>query len=351
LVYRKFANKKGNNIDIKKIVLIFLAGIFLIRFGYVALSTKKDNSKAYISLLNKGLPYAEAVNSTDTTNNLSIKDMLIETVGLSKLSLFSLIKSEVPYFNNISTQTISHEDNSIATLNPFELDNNSLIKYTPEEAPDPNAVASKAYEPSLKQTLDINKPRVLIYHSHTMEYYNPATKETANENDSVVGVGNALAKELEQNYGIATLHDKTNHSVSYDDSYKRSGETLQKYLNQYKNFDIIIDLHRDAVSGKVLTANINGEELAPIMFVTAKNNPHYAENQALTDKLNGLSRNLFPGLSRGITTYTRGKDSFNQSKNPNVILIEVGFNTNTNTQAQASAKYIARLIAEALKKS
>ena len=50
-----------------------------------------------------------------------------------------------------------------------------------------------------------------------MEYYNPATKETANENDSVVGVGNALAKELEQNYGIATLHDKTNHSVSYDD--------------------------------------------------------------------------------------------------------------------------------------
>lgn len=332
-----------------------MAGIFLIRFGYVALSTKKDNSKAYISLLNKGLPYAETVNSTDTTNNLSIKDMLIETVGLSKLSLFSLIKSEVPYFNQVASKDsiigIDHEDGAIATLNPFELDDNSLIKYTPEEAPDPNAVASKAYEPSLKQQLDVNNPRVFIYHSHTMEYYSPATKETANENDSVVGVGNALAKELEQNYGIATIHDKTNHSVSYNDSYKRSGETLQKYLNQYKSFDIIIDLHRDALNGKVITTNVNGEELAPIMFVLAENSTNYAQNKALTEKLNGLARNLFPGLNRPIKTYTRGKDAFNQSKSPNVVLLEVGFNTNTNTQAQASAKYIARLIAEDLKKN
>lgn len=351
MVYRKFANKKGNNIDIKKIVLILLAGIFLIRFGYVALSTKKDNSKAYISLLNKGLPYAEAVNSTEANSDLSIKDIIIETIGLNKLSVFSLIKSEIPYFNNISAETINHEDDAVATLNPFELDDNSLIKYTPEETPDPNAVASKAYEPSLKQTLDVNKPRVLLYHSHTMEYYAPATKETASENDSVVGVGNALAKELEENYGIATIHDKTNHSVSYNDSYKRSGETLQKYLDKYKDFDIIIDIHRDALNGKVVTAKINGEELAPIMFVTAENNPHYAQNKALTDKLNGLSRDLFPGLSRGIKTYKRGKDSFNQSKSPNVVLLEVGFNTNTNTQAQATAKYAARLIAEALKKS
>ena len=355
MVYRKFVNnKKGNNIDWKKVILVLIVSVFVVRFLYVFLAAKKDNTKLYISMLNKGLPYAESINSTED-NNISLKEVLITALGINKLTAFSFISSEVPYFKDDvvnseldSEGNTDHGEDSIAALNPFELNDNSLIKYTPEETPSGDVVASKAYKPELKKTLDPSHPRVLIYHSHTMEYYNPATKETLEENNSVVGVGNALTKELEENYGIATIHDKTNHSISYDDSYKRSGETLQKYLDKYKSFDLIIDLHRDAVNGKVITANINGEELSPIMFVTAENNPHYAQNQALTDKLNGISRNLFPGLSRGIKTYHRGKDAFNQNKSPNAVLIEVGFNTNTNVQSQSSAKYIARLIAEAL---
>lgn len=348
MLYGKFIKRKDNNIDLKKLILIIVVMVFVIRALYVIIIHKKEDVKLYISLLNKGMPYVESLNSTESGEALSVEKLLIETLGINKISPFSLIKSEVPYFENVSYEHIEYDENSIATLNPFQLDDNSIIKYTPEENTG-NTVASKAYKPELKKQLDVNKPEILIYHSHTTEYYSPATRDTTEENLSVVGVGNVLTKELEENYGIATIHDKTIHSTSYNDSYKRSGETVQKYLDNYKNFKIIIDIHRDAVPDKsTVTTNINGEDLAKIMFVTAKNNPHYSQNQALTDKINGLSRSLFPGLSKGIKTYERGKDSFNQSKSPTVILIEVGANTNTNQEAQNTAKYIARLLAEAL---
>ena len=40
--------------------------------------------------------------------------------------------------------------------------------------------------------------------------------QTTNSDVNVVGVGDILAKELEEGYGISVVHDKTNYSVSYN---------------------------------------------------------------------------------------------------------------------------------------
>ena len=74
---------------------------------------------------------------------------------------------------------------------------------------------------------------------------------------NVVGVGDVLANELEENYGISVIHDKTNHCISYNDSYTRSGETVDKYLQEYGDFKMIIHLHRDSLDDKSCNNNRN----------------------------------------------------------------------------------------------
>ena len=49
-----------------------------------------------------------------------------------------------------------------------------------------------------------NDPLVLIYHTHGSETY----KKSNGKEGSVIEVGTALTKELEQVYGIKTIHDK-----------------------------------------------------------------------------------------------------------------------------------------------
>ena len=101
---------------------------------------------------------------------------------------------------------------------------------------------------------------MLIYHSHTTEAYLASDKDTtkntfnADETKNVVAVGDVIAEELENKYGISVIHDKTVNNVpDYNSSYKNSGVILDKYLKKYGDFDLIIDLHRDGVPELVRT--------------------------------------------------------------------------------------------------
>ena len=112
---------------------------------------------------------------------------------------------------------------------------------------------------------------------------------------------------------------------------------------------MIIDLHRDSVSNKnAVTANINGENVAKIMFVNAKNSSRYAKNAQLAQALQDKANELYPGFARSIYTYNSGILAFNQDLSDNSVLIECGSNVNTMDEAKNSAKYIARIIAEYL---
>ena len=162
-----------------------------------------------------------------------------------------------------------------------------------------------------------------------------------------------FAKELEENYGISVIHDKTNHSASYEQSYNKSRETVKKYTNEYDDFKMVIDIHRDSVgehNKKNLTANINGESLAKVMFVTTRNNQYFNDAESLAYRFINKANELFPDILRRQETYkyNRGQNAFNQDFNKNSMLIEVGAEVNTSKEAQATAKYIARLIAEEL---
>ena len=169
---------------------------------------------------------------------------------------------------------------------------------------------------------------------------------------SVCEVGDVITEELESYYGIAVIHDKTVHDkVDYDNAYKKSGVTLDKYLKEYGDFDLIIDIHRDSVVNKnsVLT-KINGINVAQFQFVVAQGNPRYAKQKKLVSSMIAISNKLYPSFLRDkeITVVNRGIDFYNQNKSDNALLIEVGSYTNDIGEVKNTGKYLSRIIAEQL---
>lgn len=101
-----------------------------------------------------------------------------------------------------------------------------------------------------------NKNKIIIYHTHTCESYTSSdaykyemtgTYRTTDLNYTVSRVGDELAKNLEA-AGKTVVHDKTYHDYpAYNGSYGRSLKTMEKVLEQNKDAEITIDLHRDAI--------------------------------------------------------------------------------------------------------
>ncbi|MBS5951894.1 MAG: stage II sporulation protein P [Clostridium sp.] len=338
-----------SNFSVGYFIIIIAFIIFLIRSVNIINNYGERGGFAYVQMLNFSVPLVETQiydEAQYADNHLSLKNVVLEALGIKGMNGYSIVAKEVSLFSSILGNDSLRTP--ISKLTPFSLNNNSIAKMTPEEVAELNQV-SAAYDPSLKKTLDNSKPEVLIFHTHTTENYAEAERDTTDNNFNVAGVGDVLAKELEEGYGISVIHDKTNHSVSYNDSYARSNETLKSYLNEYGDFKFIIDLHRDSVANKdAVTVNINNQNLAKMMFVTGQNSSRYEANKALVDKLYNTANTLFPGIIRDTFEYEIAATSINYSLSDNMVLIEVGANINAAQEAKLTAKYIARIVAEHL---
>lgn len=355
MIYMSRRGKKGDinrklkvkpNINIGIIVLIFIIGILFIRLGNVLKDNKERGAFAYVQMLNLAMPIVESQvydEGSYIENKLSLKNVCFEVLGLNNISYEGIIQNEISLFNDINNKG----SKSTFTFNPFQISDDSISKL-PASTDSKN---TQIYDSSLKKEIDKSKPEILIYHSHTTENYNASEPDSLNEETNVVGVGDVLAKELEENYGISVIHDKTDHCVSYNDSYTRSGETVDKYLKQYGDFKMIIDLHRDSIEDKsVTTTEVYGMSASKIMFVNAKNSTRYEKNKELTEKVFNKTAELFPSLPIKILTYNRGKNAFNQSKSDGALLFEIGSHTNTPEESKVTAQCMARVIAEILNK-
>lgn len=356
-----------------RILVTFICSLFISIFLFSIRNTlnvfiQNISSNFEIHILNFGFPLGKEItvqNGDYLSDNISIKEGLLDLLGINGNNLEStlnkelnclvnvdntLISEPVPPFT-LATTDISKEEIASNESNKLDSSSQNIDSQSPDISSYPN-INVNVYKAALKLKEIGQVPRVLIYHSHTCESYAPGPIDTFDQSVNICSVGDELEKELEKGYNIDTLNDKTIHDAyGYIDSYTRSGVTLGKYLKKYGNFDLIIDMHRDSISDrKVVTRKINGENTASIRFVMAKQNPHYSKNIALVNSLISISNNLFPGFCRDTYYYNVGTDFFNQAKSNNAFLVEVGSNVNTTTEAKASAKYLARIIAEYLNK-
>ncbi|MBQ4611940.1 MAG: stage II sporulation protein P [Clostridia bacterium] len=210
-----------------------------------------------------------------------------------------------------------------------------------------------------------DKPQVLIVHTHTTEqymqydagYYNAADRaRTTDATRSVVAAGDALAKALAAQ-GIVAIHDKTVHdSPQYSGAYTRSAKTVQAYLDEYPSIQVVLDLHRDALSdgGAIVkpTVTVGGRQAAQMMIVVgtlstdAMPNPHTAQNLALAAQWQKALTAQNDALMRPLSTVG---SRYNQHLHAGYLLVEIGAEGNTVAEAEYSAQLLGKTLVELLK--
>lgn len=195
----------------------------------------------------------------------------------------------------------------------------------------------------------VDNPRVYIYSTHPNETF-LGQKIEGYDLDNTVVLASILLQEKLNAKGIGTIVEERsaseyikNNNLTYNQSYQATRVFLKDMLKN-NEFDLIIDLHRDAVSKSITTTVINNQNYAKVMFVA---NINYKENIALANKLNNIINDKYPTLSRGI--YNKYVDNFNQDLNSNVILLELGGNYNKMDEVVLTIDALANSIEELLK--
>ncbi len=224
-------------------------------------------------------------------------------------------------------------------------------------------VLAKLNEPWELTLPDDDSPKVLIFHTHATEafetydqlIYDTRSNWRSQDNSlNAVAVGQVLADVLNEK-GIPTIHDTTQHDYpSYNGSYQRSKETIQRYLEKYPSIQVVIDIHRDAIQrGDTLVrpvVEIDGKKAAQLMIISGcddgtMNMPNWDQNLHFAGHLADQLCQDYPQLSRPVLFDYR---EYNFAATPSSLLIEVGSHGNTLEQVKYTAQLLGNSLAKVL---
>ena len=207
----------------------------------------------------------------------------------------------------------------------------------------------------LSAKLGKEEPLVLIYHTHGSETY----KKVNGKEGSVIEVGTALTKELENVYGIKTVHDKSVYDMvdgqlDRNAAYNFAGDSVEAALRKNPSVKVVIDLHRDSVENNIhLRTKVNGKSAAQIMFFNGVSrlaskwdigylyNPNKEANLAFSLQMQLLCGKYYPDLTRRI--YIKGY-RYNLHLAKRAMLVEVGAQNNTVEEAKNAMKPLAEML-------
>ena len=184
-------------------------------------------------------------------------------------------------------------------------------------------------------------PQILIYHTHSQEAF--ADSEEGNISDTIVGMGNYLTELLENKYGYNVIHntsvfDMIDGVLDRNTAYNLAETEISSILAANPTVEVVIDLHRDGLDGEKLVTQIDGKQVAKIMFFnglsrTARNgnvdylpNPYIEENLAFSFQLQIKAQEYYLHLK------------------PRALLIEAGSQLNTVEEEKNAMEPLADIL-------
>lgn len=359
---------------IKVIAITFIIVIIIKYSSYIKNNLNKTEilkSNSMLSCIDTTIPGIASVNHATTETATKTIEPLKLALGIELGMITSISKEE----NNPSSEVIAKQNDeeekvkqnveqAKTGLKTEVQSSNVPNKYTTQYkgVKVKNETDNKLTTEILTPNINIKNKNVIIYHTHACESYTSSEKysykatgkfRTTDKNYSVVRVGRELKSQL-NSYGYKVTHNETLHDYpSYSGSYENSLKTATKLLEENKNTDIVIDLHRDAIgdSSYAPTVKIGDEYAAQIMFVIGSNGGSYKhenwqQNLKFAVKIQEKANELYPGLFKPIILR---ESCYNQHLAKGAVIIEVGATGNTLEQTLVSMKYFAKVMNEALK--
>ena len=195
---------------------------------------------------------------------------------------------------------------------------------------------------------DIDKPRIYIYNSHPLEAYF--------ENNKTVYDMDYVFKDILSKYNVDVLVEDSDinnflvlNNLDYGYSYIASRHFIEENIVN-NNYDLIIDLHRDATNHDDTYIKINNKPCVKVLFVVGALNSNYEINYNLATTLSNLINQKYPNLSRGVML-KKGPNVnglYNQDLSAKMVLLELGGNNNTEEEVINTIELISEIIGEYL---
>lgn len=230
--------------------------------------------------------------------------------------------------------------------NFYAVDNSTLLK---EEYVNLNNLLYQ----DLTVDKNIDGPQILIYHTHSRESFIDSVP--GDPSTTIVGAGDKLAELLQDKYGFKVLHHTGEYDAVRDDAYNESLPAITQILEENPTIEVVIDLHRDAVSGdRKLVMDLQGRPTARFMFfnglsysrksgdITYLENPYIQENLAFSFQAQVAANEYYPGIARKI--YLKAY-RFNMHLKPKTMLIELGAQNNTVEEIMNACDPLAHILA------
>ncbi|RKD27595.1 stage II sporulation protein P [Caminicella sporogenes DSM 14501] len=355
-----YKEKIGNNSD----SFVKYAFNKIINFDY---KNPKSYLKAQISLL-KGVEDEIKIASKDS-EEINSEDYDTSDIYIpEEYSNQKAVVDDEDYYKEPEKNT-TFEANSfqIEKSNQTKQDKKSIENIS-SSSPKNLKIISTPVPPPEKIEHDKNKPLILIYHTHGTEAYYPekiGNYHSLNSKYTVIRVGDILTKYL-LDKGYKVIHDTTIHDYpSYQGSYKRSLQTMKKYIKDNPDLKIFIDIHRDGIDKiaeieknqkkkydemrKNSYIRINGEKVSRFALVVGGGNKNVDKLKRFAYYIKAVSDELYPGLSRPVILKNRRYNRYNQFMSNYCVLFEVGSNLNTIDESVRAAKYIGEVLDKSLK--
>ena len=377
---------KGQIIKNLMILTIFFSGIIAtFKFGDIMIKEKKFdkinmNSKGFLenipnntlySYLNSSVPIIAYIKSerdekiydrreTKSTNRNGLKNMLNIDLGIIR---------NVGYNDNINGMERMPEDEYVSNNEEISsgvstTEGNTIISKNFMGVEIKNETKFILNEDILSSDLKIKTDTgILIFHTHTCESYTPTEKynyemeggsyRTTNTNLNVARIGEELEELLKKsNYKV--IHDKTLHDYpAYSGSYGRSLKTVQNILSNNEGYDVVLDIHRDAIGDSSFrpVTTIENKQVAQLMIVVGTDgggltHKDWQENLKFAIRLVQEGNRLYPGIFRPIIVRN---SRYNQQVANGALIIEVGATGNTLEECLTSIEYFDKILNEVLK--
>lgn len=209
----------------------------------------------------------------------------------------------------------------------------------------------------LHQDLSVDKetdgPQILIYHTHSRESFIDSVE--GDPSTTIVGAGDKLASLLQDKYGFKVLHHTGEYDAVREDAYANSLPEIEKILEENPSIEVVIDLHRDAVSGdRKLVMDLQGRPTARFMFFNGLSyirksgsieyleNPYIQDNLAFSFQAQVIANEYYPGIARKV--YLKAY-RYNLHLKPKSMLIELGAQNNTVEEIMNACDPLAHILA------
>lgn len=211
---------------------------------------------------------------------------------------------------------------------------------------------SKLLDNRIKIDKEQEGPQILIYHTHASEAF--ADSVEGDPSTTIVGAGDKLTSLLQEQYGFRVLHHTGVYDSKREQAYSEALPALEQILSENPSIQVVIDLHRDAVSGdRKLVMDLQGRPTARFMFfnglsyirgsgpISYLENPYIENNLAFSFQAQVAANQYYPGIARKI--YLKAY-RYNQHLIPYSMLIELGAQNNTVEEIMNACDPLAHIL-------